>query len=142
MQHLYNSRVQVLRQQLTRLPNGKISTGWSALEVENDFDMTERLRYLPCRIDVGFIRPGKDAAPALNAGRQPDRVAVVFFDSDVPIKAGDRIQTVDNEYGEQPVRGVFEFKVVPDEAVDFDSVHHKEAQAIETLQSESDWPTA
>lgn len=142
MWHLFDSRARLERQSAGRLPNGQIGTGWFQVEVEGDPIMSERLTYLPCRIDVGFYRPGKDVPPAINAGAEPDRMAVVYVEPDIPVMAGDRVVTVPDEYGNEVVHGVFELKVSPDLGHGYDDIHHKEFQAVETVQDRKDWPTA
>lgn len=143
MFHLFDSRVRVEREQITRTPKGQISKEYRPVIIDGDPVMTERMSYLPCRIDVGFIRPGKDIPSALNAGAVPDRVAVAYVEADVPIRAGDKMVAIPNEYGLLPVDGTFELKVSPDEAHGYSNIHHKEFQVVESNQDEEkDWPNA
>jgi len=84
---------------------------------------------LKCRLDLTFIRPGKDQLPAIEAGRAPDRVGVMFCDVTAGIRAGDRIVCIAG-----PISGTFEIRAVPDVAQAFSTGHHIEVQVIETTQ--------
>jgi len=134
MRPLYASRVQVSRLSPTLTTGGGMSLAWTALNVI--LDPTEDLPgYLRCRLDMGFIRPGKDQPAPLVAGRAPDRVGVCYYDpvtdaSGVPlVQAGDRIFTVGG-----PIYGTFEIRLVPDVAQDFSGAHHVEVQVIEVAK--------
>lgn len=85
---------------------------------------------VPCRLDLNFVRPGKDQLPALEAGRAPDRVGVLFCASEVALKAGDRVVTTKG-----PVTGTFEIRAIPDQAVAYASANHIEVQIIEVNQN-------
>ena len=100
------------------------------------------LHYLPCRLDMNFIRPGKDVLPAPVAGRAPDRMGLLITYPYAPLRAGDRVVAIPNEQGEIPVEGTFELRVKPDEVVGYSARHHLEIQVIETGQelTENDWP--
>jgi hypothetical protein len=43
-----------------------------------------------CRVDLTFIRMGKDPQWSPEAGRSPDRTGVAFFFPDAPVKVGYR----------------------------------------------------
>lgn len=140
MKPLFNSAVRVERLQLL-VVDGVASMTYSQA-TSPDSALNDMLQYLPCRLDMNFIREGKDAVPASVAGRAPDRVGVMFTDPYAPIRAGDRIVTVPNDRGEMPVSGTFEIRAIPDEAVGYYSRHHIEVQIIETGQelTQSNWP--
>jgi hypothetical protein len=87
-----------------------------------------------CRLDLTFVRPGKDQPPAYEAGKAPDRVGVLFCDSTAGLLAGDLIVAVPNDYGMIPLPGTFEIRVIPDQAQDYMGAHHIEVQIIETSQ--------
>lgn len=127
MRHLFSSVVRVERLQL-QLVNGRAVTDW-ALSPEAGADWVE------CRLDLNFMRPGKDIPAPINTGVVPDRIGIMFCAPDAPIKAGDRLVTIDNEYGRQPVKGTFEIKQIPDEALDYSDAHHIEVQVVETTQT-------
>lgn len=120
MEHLYSSTVKVQRTQMT-VDNGQAIMGW--------VDQPAPLNAVKCRLDLNFIRPGKDVLPAVNAGRAPDRIGVMFVSASVPLKAGDRIVTLSG-----PVTGTFDIRVIPDIALDYAGGHHIEVQVLETNQ--------
>lgn len=128
MDHLFSSVVKVQRLKKTRV-DGMTTTSW--------IDEDAPLNAIPCRLDLNFLRPGKDVPPAYEAGVAPDRIGVMFCRAGLPIRAGDRIVTVSG-----PVSGFFEIKTIPDVALDFGSGHHIEVQIVETVQNlENKWPT-
>jgi hypothetical protein len=128
MRHLYNSRAQVQRLQGT-LVHGTPVLAWSTIEAIVDPLLGEPGQ-LKCRLDLTFVRPGKDQPMPVTAGRAPDRVGVLFCDPTSALLAGDRVCMV-----EGPVTGIFELRVVPDPAVAMVSVHHLEVQVIEVSQA-------
>lgn len=134
--HLYNSVAQVVRLVPTFLPTGAMGMSWEQIADLADpyLGMPGQMR---CRLDVGFIRPGKDAPPPFAAGRAPDRVAVCFFDpaydqvTGLPlVKAGDRLVMIAG-----PITGTWEFRQVPEVAQDMIGASHIEAQVIEVSQA-------
>lgn len=127
MRHLYNSVVQVESLQL-QVVNGEAVTDW-AVSPEPGSD------WLECRLDLQFLRPGRDVVAPMNAGVAPDRFGIMFCGPDAPLKAGRRIVTIPNAYGQTPVEGVFEIKTIPDKALDYTSAHHIEVQIIESVQA-------
>lgn len=129
MDHLFSSVVKVQRLQKTRGEDGVTEVDW--------VDQVTPLNYIKCRLDLNFLRPGKDIPPAYEAGVVPDRIGIMFCRANLPIKAGDRIVTVSG-----PVTGVFDIKSIPDVALDYSSGHHIEVQVVETVQNlVNKWPT-
>lgn len=122
MEHLYASEVKVQRLQLV------VQSGRTA--IHDWVDQTGVLASFRCRIDLNFVRPGKDAPPALNAGVATNRFGLLFCSASIPLQAGDRIVTLSG-----PVSGTFEIKAIPDTAQDFGSAHHIEVQIFETNQT-------
>lgn len=121
MEHLYSSVAKV--QRLTKTMNdGMVSTVWT--------DQPSPLNAFKCRLDLNFLRPGKDAPPAYEAGVAPDRIGVMFCNSSLPLRAGDRIVAVSG-----PVQGIFDIRAIPDIAQDYGSGHHIEVQIVESVQS-------
>lgn len=141
MIHLFNSVVRVERLQLVTT-DGVAEMDW-AQATDPDPNAAEMLKYLECRLDMNFLRPGKDILPAPEAGKAPDRIGIMFTYPYAPIKAGDRIVAIPNREGKTPVKGTFEIRVMPDEAIDFSDQHHIEVQIIESNQnlSKDNWPT-
>ena len=140
MRHLLNSAVRVERLQLV-VTDGRASMTY-AQATDPDPALNDMLQFLKCRLDMNFIREGKDALPAPVAGRAPDRVGVMLTDPYAPIRAGDRIVTIPNESGAVPVEGTFEIRAIPDEVVGYSDRHHIEVQIIEVGQelTEPTWP--
>lgn len=138
---LFNSVVRVERLQLSQ-QNGRAVMSWTQAS-DPDPSANQLLSYLPCRLDMNFLRPGKDVAPQPVQGRAPDRLGVMFTYSYAPIKAGDRIVAIPNGRGQIPVSGTFEIRVIPDEAQDYFGSHHIEVQIVETNQklTEGNWPS-
>lgn len=138
MDHLFNSTVKVEEQRLT-VSNGLAETTWQIVE-------DPMLAALPCRLDLNFLRPGKDILPAPVAGKAPDRVGIMFTYPHAPLKAGYRVTAIpDPEYPDLPipVKGTFEIRVVPDVAIDYSSAHHIEVQVVEVAQEPDEdfsWP--
>lgn len=126
MRHLFNSVVSTYRVQ---------QTNQAGIGVFDYVPMAGELSYVKCRLDLSFLRPGRDAPPPIEAGKALDRFGVLFCDVWVPFKAGDRIRTVNNDVGEQPVEGWFELRHVPDRAIDFSRAHHIEVQIVEVAQA-------
>lgn len=141
MDHLYNSVVKVLRLRIS-VTDGVATTTYQQA-TDSDPNTNDLLRALPCRLDMNFVRPGKDAIPAPVAGRAPDRVGLIFTYPYAPLKAGDRLVAIENAYGEIPVPGAFELRQMPDEVLGFSSRHHLEAQVVEVGQeiTKANWPT-
>lgn len=131
MQHLYASRVRIERPGLGN-DGGVATMTWTTVEGGE---------FVPCRLDLNFLRPGKDIAPAMEAGKAPDRIGIMFCDADTPLRAGDRVVTVPDEYDQEPVKGTFEIRVIPDVVVGYSAAHHLEIQILETNQAlDGLWP--
>lgn len=127
MEHLYSSVVKVQRLGKTR-DGDYTEITWN--------DQPAPLNYVKCRLDLNFLRPGKDAPPAYEAGVAQDRVGVMFCSASIPLRAGDQIVTISG-----PVTGTFSIKAIPDVALDYGSGHHIEVQIFETVQKlDNVWP--
>lgn len=141
MDHLFNSVVRVERMAL-QVDEG-VATMSYVQATDPDPVTNDLLAYLPCRLDLNFIRPGKDALPAPVAGRAPDRVGLLITQPYAPLKAGDMVVAIPNAAGKLPVKGTFEIRVMPDETIGFSDQHHIEVQIIETGQelNTENWPS-
>lgn len=141
MDHLFNSVVRVERIQLS-VTSGVATMDYVQATDPDDPVADAMLRALKCRLDMNFIREGKDLIPAPEAGKAPDRIGVLFTYAYAPIKAGDRLTAINNAYGEIPVDGTFEIRAIPDQAIDFAHRHHIEVQIIEVGQelTNNNWP--
>jgi hypothetical protein len=130
----YTSTCQVLRSNPQMDLSGGMTLGWTALTSIVD-PVLDQPGLLQCRLDLMFVRPGKDAPAPLVAGRAPDRVGVCYFDlaagpDGAPlVKAGDRLGCVAG-----PIFGTFELRVIPDVAQDLKGAHHCEVQCVEVSQ--------
>lgn len=122
MDHLFASTVKVQRQQMTVADGRTPRHDW--------VDQPAPLNQVKCRLDLLFVRPGKDVLPAQEAGVARDRVGIMFCSAAVPILAGDRIVATAG-----PVSGTFEIRNIPDRAQDYSSAHHIEVQIVETNQT-------
>lgn len=121
MDHLYSSVVKV--QRLTRtVVDGMVEADWK--------DQETPLNAFKCRLDLNFLRPGKDAPPTYEAGVAPDRLGIMFCSASLPLRAGDRIVTLSG-----PVQGIFDVNSIPDIAIDYSSGHHIEVQIVESVQN-------
>ena len=126
---------QVLRLQPVLQAGGGMSVSWAPVtDILDPYLATPGL--LACRLDLQFIRPGKDAPMPLVAGRAPDRVGVLFYDMPADVnglpllKAGDRFEMVSG-----PIVGTFELRQVTEIAQDFLGAHHGENQVMEVSQA-------
>lgn len=127
MRHLFNSVVRVETLEL-RDVDGQAVLDWGLYDSPGS-------DWVECRLDLQFLRPGRDVVAPINAGVVPDRFGVMFCDAYAPLIAGCRIVTQPNAFGEEPVSGTFEIKTIPDVAQDFAAAHHIEVQIIESVQS-------
>lgn len=130
--HLFNSVVRVEELQAVVEDGTAIST-WNPVA---------GMEKVKCRLDLNFIRPGKDILPAPVAGKVPDRIGILFASVGTPLKPGQRVVAVPNKFGKMPIKGTFEIRVVPDEAIDYSDAHHIEVQVVEVAQKpvKFNWP--
>lgn len=133
--NLYRTVANVLRLTETLGSDGGLTLDYAVIP-----DIPDPILNIPgqilCRIDLQFLRPGKDQPPPVVAGRAPDRVGVVFYDSftddsGVPyVRAGDYLQCVAG-----PIFGTFEIRYIPEVAQDYVGAHHVETQVVEVSQA-------
>lgn len=85
---------------------------------------------IPCRLDLGFVRHGKDQMWIEAIARPEDRTGVMFFTPEAPIRSGVRAVMLKGP------KGIFQIQGAIDEAWDFDSLSHYECGVMEvsTLQ--------
>jgi hypothetical protein len=130
----YLSTCQVLRLDPALGPAGAMTFSWVPVDTIVD-PVLNQPGLLQCRLDLTFLRPGKDQPAPIVAGRAPDRTGVCYFDltadaNGAPlVKSADRLQCVAG-----PVFGTFEIRLVPDVAQDLTGAHHIEVQVVETSQ--------
>jgi hypothetical protein len=83
-----------------------------------------------CRVDLAFLRTGKDTGWTPEAGRPADRQGVAFFLPTAPIRPGDRIKLTQGG-----VVGTFSLEGNLDQVVDFHgALHHFEVGVMEVAQ--------
>jgi hypothetical protein len=134
MRMFYTSVCQVLRVDPTFEPGGGMTFNWEPASTMVD-PVYGQPGMLQCRLDLTFLRPGKDQPAPIVAGRAPDRTGVAYFglhaDADgVPmVRAGDRLKCVAG-----PIFGTFEIRLIPDVAQDMTGAHHVEVQVVEVSQ--------
>lgn len=135
IRHLYISRAEVIRLQM-KIVNGSMKNEWQKIS-----DLVDTRLGVPgeimCRLDLNFVRPGKDQLSPIVAGRAQDRVGVLFCDYSPHLLAGDRLKMVAG-----PISGTFELRATPDGAIDFSKVHHFETQVVEVSPSAVRFPSA
>ncbi len=83
---------------------------------------------IPCRVDLQFIRQGKDPLWTPEAGRASDRTGVLFIMPSSQVKSGDRI------FVSRGPAGTFQIEGAVDEAWDKDTRHHIELGIKEVSQ--------
>lgn len=124
MDHLFSSLVRV--EALSQVVNDGIpSMQWRTVP---------GLAAVPCRLDLSFLRPGKDQVQLMENGRAPDRIGVMFTKVNPKLRPDQRIIAIPNRFGQIVVPGTFEIRNIPDVAIDYRSGHHIEVQIIETIQ--------
>lgn len=82
-----------------------------------------------CRLDLQFMRPGKDVPPPNVTGRAPDRFGLMFCSNTPFLKAGQQLRTIDG-----PIVGIFDIRNIPDVALEYRGGHHIETQVAESAQ--------
>lgn len=86
---------------------------------------------VPCRVDLAFLRKGKDMGWTPEAGRSADRSGVAFFLPTATIRPGDRIVLTGGG-----VRGTFSLEGNLDQVADFHGeLHHYECGVVEVAQA-------
>lgn len=110
-------RAEVLRLATTNV-DGAATYDWDSLGV------------VPCRVDLSFIRSGKDPVWTPEAGRPADRTGVAFFAAGADVLPGDRIFMVAGG-----VEGTFELQGTLDFVQDRRGrTHHLECGVIEVAK--------
>lgn len=128
---LYSSTVQVLRLSASLNADFGMSVTWAAVDTIVDVLM-DTPGILQCRLDIGYLRPGKDQLPPIVAGRPQDRFGVIYFDpvldasGNMLVKAGDRFLCVSG-----PISGTWEMRNIPDQLQGYRGAAHCEAQVVE-----------
>lgn len=130
----YTSVCQVRRFNPALGPTGAMTFSWDPVTTVVD-PVLGQPGLLQCRLDLTFLRPGKDQPSPIVAGRAPDRTGVCYFDltndaDGAPlVKSADRLQCVSG-----PIFGTFDIRLIPDVAQDLTGAHHVEVQVVECSQ--------
>lgn len=114
----FPNKVNVLRTIETSV-NGAAAYSWSVV-----------MRNKDVRLDLSFLRPGRDIPSPLEAGTARDRVGICFAPPTLVLKPGDRLQCVSG-----PVAGTFQVEDQPDGAQGYASLHHYEIFVKEVAQA-------
>lgn len=94
------------------------------------YDWTVIHEEIPCRLDLAFIRQGKDPGYVQEAGRAADRNGVLFAMPDAPFRPGQRIEI--HAPGNPWLDGSrFDLGGAVDLAMTLDELHHIEMAATE-----------
>lgn len=85
---------------------------------------------IPCRVDLSFLRSGKDQLWLPSVAKPDDRTGVMFFLANAPIQVGMRAVMTHGP------KGTFQLRGSIDEVWDFNSLDHLEVGVAEvaTLQ--------
>ena len=113
------NRCTIIRQTSTNV-DGVLSVTW-----------TEVAANVPCRIDLTFVRVGRDLLYKPDSGRAPDRNAVGFFRVNTDLKVADRVVITDDS----GLSGTWEVFIKPEQATTISKAHHLEVELREVSQS-------
>jgi hypothetical protein len=133
MRHLFASRVEVL-ESVTEVVEGARMQTWQKSSAI--FDPTCAPGEMKCRLDLIFLRPGKDHPAPIVSGRSPDRTGVLYCSYTSALQGGQIIKVVDGPYTDSS----FLLKMRPDEAQAFSKTHHIEVQVFEVNQAGFSYP--
>lgn len=126
MRHLYSSKVRVIHL-VSDIQAGAATTEWQTrTEI---LDPYCEPGYMWCRIDLQFVRLGRDQLVFTNEGVMPDRFGTLYNDPTDFLDKGNKIVCV-----EGPVSGTFEINAKPDLIQNYRIIHHSEVQIVESSQ--------
>jgi hypothetical protein len=128
MRHLFSSKVMVL--ELTETFQYGSATEAFTRRTEILDPYTNEPGMMWCRIDLGFVRPGKETLLANEKGVFEDRVGVLFAEYTPYLDIGNRVVCLSG-----PVEGTFEIKAKPDAIQNYNRIHHLECSVQEVAQS-------
>jgi hypothetical protein len=134
MKHLYSSTVEILESTTTVVDGARVQAWLKSSAV---FDPMCAPGEMKCRLDLIFLRPGKDAPAPIVAGRTPDRTGVMYCNFTPSLKGGQIVRVISG-----PFAGAsFMLKMRPDEAQAFSGTHHIEVQVNEVAQAAFNFPS-
>jgi hypothetical protein len=134
MRHLFNSTVEIL-ESTTDVIDGARVQAWSKSTAK--FDPVCAPGEMKCKLDLIFLRPGKDAPAPVVAWRTPDRTGVLYCSYTSNLKAGQIVRVIDGSH----TGASFLIKMRPDEAQNRRGTHHIEVQVFEVAQAGFNYPS-
>lgn len=133
MRHLFKSTVEIL-EAVTDVVDGARVQSWAKSTA--NFDPSCGPGEMKCRLDLIFLRVGKDAPAPIVAGRTPDRTGVMYCSYTPNLQSGHIMRVVSGPF----TGAYFLLKLRPDEAQGFGSTHHIEVQIFEVNQTGISYP--
>ena|ERR1044071_7559242 len=133
MRHLFNTSVEVFEPTTDIVDGARVQT-WSKSTAS--FDSAMANGELKCRLDLIFLRPGKDAPAPIVAGRTPDRTGIMFCSYTPNLRGGQIVKCKTGPY----TGSSFLIKMPPDVAQAFSAGHHIEVQVFEVNQAGINYP--
>lgn len=134
MRHLFNTKVEIL-EALTDIVDGARVQTW--IKSTAKFDPVSAPGEMKCRLDLIFLRPGKDQPAPIVAGRTPDRTGILMCSFTPQLKGGQIIRCLEGPY----TGASFLIKMRPDTAQAFSASHHIEVQVSEIAQASVSYPS-
>jgi hypothetical protein len=134
MRHLFNSTVEILESVTDVVDGARVQT-WQKSTAK--FDPMCARGEMKCRLDLIFLRPGKDAPSPIVAGRTPDRTGIMYCSYTPNLRGGQTVKVIKGPH----VGASFLIKMRPDEAQDFSGTHHIEVQVFEVAQAAFNYPS-
>jgi hypothetical protein len=134
MRHLFNSIVEIF-ESITTVEDGARVQAWQKASAK--FDPVCGPGEMKCRLDLIFLRPGKDQPAPVVAGRTPDRTGIMYCSYTPNLKGGQTIRVKSGPH----TGATFLIKMRPDEAQNFSGTHHIEVQVFEVAQSAFSYPS-
>ena len=107
MRHLFSSTVEIL-ESVTTVVDGARVQAW--VKSTEQFDPACAPGEMLCRLDLIFLRPGKDAPAPIVAGRTPDRTGVLYCSNTPALKGGQIVRVIKGQH----IGASFLMKMRPD----------------------------
>jgi len=134
MRHLFSSTVEILVATTSIVEGARVQAWEKSTAV---FDPTCAPGEMKCRLDLIFLRPGKDAPAPIVAGRSPDRTGVLLCSNTPSLQGGQIVKVISGAH----LGAMFLLKMRPDEAQGFSGSHHIEVQIHEVNQAGFAYPS-
>lgn len=134
MRHLFSSQVEILESVTDVIDGARVQTWQKSLA---NFDSMCPAGEMRCRLDLIFLRPGKDQPAPIVAGRTPDRTGILYCSNNTALRGGQIIKVIRGPY----TGASFLLKMRPDEAQGFSGSHHIEVQVFEVAQAGFSYPS-